>query len=148
MKVKATGESKRRRIRIAELHRVVEPGFVFDVTPERFKVLSGNNRFGAKFVELVEEPFFGEPLPTAEPKVEEFTMPVTEPVVPTPHIEIQPIEPVTDEEPEIYVIEPGKEPVRVDEALKPIEEKVEEPVEEAPKKKRGRKKKEEVEVSE
>ena len=126
MRVRTTNESKRRRVRIAELSKVVDRGFVFEVTPERYEVLAGKNRYGAKFVEPV--------LEENKPSIKE------EPI----KVEPQEITPVVDEEPEIFVIEPGKEPVKVDKDLKPIEE--EEKPEEKPKK-RGRKKKE-VEVSE
>lgn len=126
MRVRTTNESKRRRVRIAELSKVVDRGFVFEVTPERYEVLAGKNRYGAKFVEPV--------LEEDKPSIKE------EPI----KVEPQEIAPVVDEEPEIFVIEPGKEPVKVDKDLKPIEG--EEKPEEKPKK-RGRKKKE-VEVSE
>lgn len=132
MLVVTTSASKDRRVKIRELGKIVGPGIKFDVSPERYAVLAGNNRYRAKFVEAVGEP----PVPTPEPVV-------------TPVVEETP---AVEETPEIWVIEPGKEPVQVDENLEPIKE--EPPVEEVPaeeekpKKKRGRKKKEEVEVSE
>ncbi len=126
MLVVTTSASKDRRIKIREFNKIVGPGIKFDVSPERYKVLAGNNKYRLKFVEAVGEP----PVTTPEPVVEPVK-PVTEK------------EPVAEETPEIWVIEPGKEPVKVDENLAPINEE-----EEKPKKKRSRKKKEEVEVSE
>jgi len=121
MLVVTTSASKDRRVKIQELGRIVGPGVKFEVSPERFKVLAGNNRYRVRFVEAVGEV----PAPTPEP-----VAPVKEEA------------PVVEEEPEIWVIEPGKDPVQVDENLEPIKEEVVE--EEKPKKKRGRKKKTEV----
>lgn len=123
MLVVTTSASKDRRIKIREFNKIVGPGIKFDVSPERYKVLAGNNKYRLKFVEAVGEPPVVTPEPVVEPAVEK--------------------EPVAEETPEIWVIEPGKEPVQVDENLAPIKEE-----EEKPKKKRSRKKKEEVEVSE
>lgn len=123
MLVVTTSASKDRRIKIREFNKIVGPGIKFDVSPERYKVLAGNNKYRLKFVEAVGEPPVTTPEPVVEPAVEK--------------------EPTAEETPEIWVIEPGKEPVKVDENLVPIKEE-----EEKPKKKRSRKKKEEVEVSE
>ena len=115
--VKATSESARRRLKVKELGRIAEEGEVFEVTEERFKVLTGNNRFHSQFVVEI-------------PKTESDELLKRETVeIPTPVIE---------EEPEIFVIEPGKEAVRVDENLQPI---VDEEVTKVEKRKRGRKKK-------
>jgi len=47
----ATDESKKKWVRIAEVNRVVEKGERFEVTPERLKVLQGDNPYGVRFVE-------------------------------------------------------------------------------------------------
>ena len=115
--VKATSESARRRLRVKELGRVAIEGETFEVTDERFKVLAGDNRFHSQFVIEI-------------PKTESDELLKRETVeIPTPVIE---------EEPEIFVIEPGKEAVRVDENLQPI---VDGEVTKVEKRKRGRKKK-------
>ena len=111
--VKATSESARRRLRVKELGRVAVEGETFEVTDERFKVLAGDNKFHAQFV-----------IPADEKVKEPETVKVPEPVV--------------EETPEIFMIEPGKEPVKVDENLQPVKE---EEVIQTEKKKRSRKKK-------
>ena len=134
MLVRTTSASKNRRVKIMELGKIVGPGVQFEVTPERFTVLAGENRYHVRFVEPVEVPV--EPVPVEPVKVPD-----------KPKKEVVPAEEPKElpaEEPEIWVIEPGKEPVQVDENLEPIKEEVEE----KPKKKRSRKKKEEVEVDE
>lgn len=55
MKVKATGEFKRLDVQPKELNTIPEEGKVFEVTEERFNVLSGNNNYNAVFVEKVKE---------------------------------------------------------------------------------------------
>lgn len=55
MKVKATGEYQKRNLTDAVLGRTPKEGEEFEVTEERFKVLSGNNPFKAIFVKAVEE---------------------------------------------------------------------------------------------
>ena len=50
MLVKATEASSRLGIKIKELGRIASTGETFDVTPLRFKVLSGENRFKSVFV--------------------------------------------------------------------------------------------------
>lgn len=125
--VKTTNQSKLRNLRIKELGRIANEGELINVTDERYEILSGKNKYKVPFVVLVEDG--GPDLSTAAAskdgtnkkdfKTEE-------------KIEIK-----TDETPEIFVIEPGQEPVQVDESLSPIQ-KEETPV---PKKKRARKKK-------
>lgn len=137
MLVRTTSASKDRRVKIRELGKVVGPGVKFEVTPERFTVLAGENKFHVRFVEPVEVP---EVQHVESVKVPDTPKKVN---VEVPKEEVKEETLVVEETPEIWVIEPGKEPVQVDESLAPIKE--EEPVvEEAPKKKRGRKKKEEV----
>ena len=133
--VRATNQSKLRNIRIKELGRIAKEGETFTVSDDRYKLLSKDNRFKVPFVVLVKD------LVDIAPEVEG---PVTKVVHSKKEEKIEKKEPevvkvVTEEKPEIFVIEPGQEPVRVDENLEPIKEEV---VEEAPKKKRGRKKKE------
>lgn len=56
MLVKATEMSSKLKVRIKELHRIVNEGEIFDVSPMRFEVLSGKNKFKAVFVkEVVDE---------------------------------------------------------------------------------------------
>ena len=157
MLVRATGASKTLKVKIKELGRIAKEGETFEVTSQRFTVLNGNNRFHAKFVvkavsdgdfdyntvkikkdepkKVNQDPFFKEDIKVA-PKVE------------APKKKLVKSSKVT-EEPEIWIIEPGKEAVQVDKNLNPIEPEVveeepvvEEPVvEETPKKKSGRPKK-------
>ena len=54
MKVKATNKYEEKGIRDNELGRIPKTGEVFEVSEERFKVLSGMNSYGVKFVELLE----------------------------------------------------------------------------------------------
>ena len=70
MKVIATDVSKRYNLRLKELHRVAQPGEIFEVSDERFVYLNGNNPRGYVVVEWYQEP--------EEVKVEEV---VEEPVV-------------------------------------------------------------------
>lgn len=116
--VRATDASKRLKVNIKELGRMANTGEVFQVSDARYSVLSGNNRFHAKFVipapKEVENKV--DITPTKKPST-----PARNPVSHTPTIKI---EPVTDEEPEIWLIEPGKNKVRVDKNLKPIVEDV------------------------
>ena len=55
MLVKATGMSSKLGVRIKELRRIAYEGETFEVTPLRFRILSGENRFRAKFVTEVKE---------------------------------------------------------------------------------------------
>lgn len=50
MLVKATEASSKLGIKIKELGRIASNGETFEVTPLRFKVLSGENRFKSVFV--------------------------------------------------------------------------------------------------
>jgi len=55
MKVKATNEFKKHNVKPQELENIPEEGKEFDVTKERFEILSGDNRFNVVFVEEVKE---------------------------------------------------------------------------------------------
>lgn len=55
MKVKATDEFRRLGVYPIELNSIPEVGKEFEVSDERFVVLSGKNSYNAKFVEAVEE---------------------------------------------------------------------------------------------
>lgn len=128
--VRATNQSRLRNLRVKELGRIANEGETFNVTDERYEVLAKNNRFRVPFVILVQD--LG-PDEVVEPVAKKEVKPVKVEEQ-KPAIEIK-----ADETPEIFVIEPGKEPVKVDENLEPIKEETVEPVE--PKKKRNKKKK-------
>ena len=51
IKVIATDESEKRRVKITELNRVAKKGEMFETTPERAKVLRGDNPYKIKFIE-------------------------------------------------------------------------------------------------
>lgn len=53
MLVKATDMSSKLNVRIKELHRVASPGEQFEVSPMRFEILNGKNRYKAVFVTAV-----------------------------------------------------------------------------------------------
>ena len=55
MKVKATGEWKKRNIKDAGLGRIPEPGEIYEVDAARAEMLMGKNKYKAVFVEEVEE---------------------------------------------------------------------------------------------
>lgn len=55
MKVKATDEYVKRNLKDKELDRIPKAGEVFEVSKERYKVLTKTNTFGVVFVEKVEE---------------------------------------------------------------------------------------------
>lgn len=55
MKVKATEMSSKLKVKIKELHRIVNEGEVFDVSPMRFEILSGKNKFKAVFVKKFDD---------------------------------------------------------------------------------------------
>ena len=55
MKVKATAEYKNRKVIDSELNRIPEAGEIFEVSEERYKVLTKSNKYGVKFVELAEQ---------------------------------------------------------------------------------------------
>jgi len=109
MLVKATKASSNLRVNIRELGRIAKEGETFNVSDARFKVLNGANRFNAQFVTKVEAP---KPVQKSVPAPTSNKAPVKEGNT------------VTNEEPDIWLIEPGKEPVKVDKNLKPIPEKV------------------------
>lgn len=125
--VKATNQSSVRRIRVKELGRIANTGEQFTVTDERYKILSGNNKYRVAFVTLVKN--------VEDVVVSKVDDKKPDPVEKEEKVVLPDIK--VDEEPEIFVIEPGKEPVKVDENLDPII--TDEPKPE--KKKRGRKKK-------
>ena len=52
MLVRATDMSAKLKVRIKELHRIASEGEVFEVTPMRFDVLAGKNKYKAAFVKL------------------------------------------------------------------------------------------------
>lgn len=56
MKVQATDVSKRFKLKIKELGRIAEPDEVFEVTRDRFVVLSGSNPYRAVFVKRYVDP--------------------------------------------------------------------------------------------
>ena len=56
MKVKATAEYEKRGLKDAVLDRIPKKGEVFEVSEERFEILSGKNPFNVRFIEKVEEP--------------------------------------------------------------------------------------------
>ncbi len=56
MKVIATDVSKRYNLRLKELHRVANPGEIFEVTEDRFVYLNGNTPRGYRVVEWYQEP--------------------------------------------------------------------------------------------
>ncbi len=55
MKVKATNQYKKLNVEDKELKRIPKEGEVFEVTEERFKVLSGDNKYKAVFIKAVKE---------------------------------------------------------------------------------------------
>lgn len=55
MKVKATDEYVKRNLKDKELDRIPVAGEIFEVSKERYEVLTGNNSFNTIFVEKVEE---------------------------------------------------------------------------------------------
>lgn len=95
MKVIATDVSKKYNLRLKELHRIANPGEIFETTEDRFVYLNGNNPKGYVVVEWYQEP---------EIKVmEEMIMPeevMPEPVMEEPVIEEPKVEePVVEEKP-------------------------------------------------
>lgn len=66
MKVKATDEYVKRNLKDKELDRIPKAGEIFEVSKERYEVLTGNNPFNAIFVEKVEKVETA----TIKPKVE------------------------------------------------------------------------------
>ena len=55
MKVKATDEYVKRNLKDKELDRIPVAGEIFEVSKERYEVLTCNNPFNTIFVEKVEE---------------------------------------------------------------------------------------------
>ena len=55
MKVKATNNYEKFNVEDKELKRIPKEGEVFEVTEERYKVLSGENKWKVAFVEEVKE---------------------------------------------------------------------------------------------
>lgn len=55
MKVKATNEYVKLNLQDKELNRIPVEGEVFEVSKERYEVLTKTNTFGVVFVEKVEE---------------------------------------------------------------------------------------------
>lgn len=76
MKVIATKEYEERKVMDAELHRIPIEGEEFEITEERYEILTGKNPYGAIFVIKKEEKVAGakdEPIETAKktaPKTE------------------------------------------------------------------------------
>lgn len=66
MKVKATDEYVKRNLKDKELDRIPKAGEIFEVSKERYEVLTCNNPFNTIFVEKVEEVETA----TIKPKVE------------------------------------------------------------------------------
>ena len=96
--VQANGESMRLKVKIKELGRIARNGETFKIEDYRLPILTGSNKFGTPFVSFVRD------------SVD------TSDCVPDVNF-------VEDEEPEIYIVENGGEPIRVDETLTPIVEK-------------------------
>lgn len=55
MRVKALDTYERLNIKDKELNKVIKVGEEFEVTKERFKVLTGNNKYNEIFVEEINE---------------------------------------------------------------------------------------------
>lgn len=55
MKVRATEEYQKRKLQDNELGRIPKAGEEFEVSEERYEVLTKTNKFNAVFVEKVEE---------------------------------------------------------------------------------------------
>lgn len=55
MKVKATDEYVKRNLKDKELDRIPKEGEIFEVSKERYEVLTNNNPYNVIFVEKVEE---------------------------------------------------------------------------------------------
>lgn len=70
MLVKATNKYKELKLKDNELNRIPEQGEQWEVSEERYKVLTQTNKFNAVFVEKVEE---AKEIETATKKVKEET---------------------------------------------------------------------------
>lgn len=55
MKVRATNKYEKLNVQDKELKRILKAGEEFEVSEERYKVLTGNNKYNEVFVEKVEE---------------------------------------------------------------------------------------------
>lgn len=55
MLVKATGKYEELKLKDKELNRIPKKGETFEVTDERFNILTKNNKYNAIFVEKVQE---------------------------------------------------------------------------------------------
>lgn len=55
MKVKATNKYKELNVKDSQLDRIPEAGEEFEITEERYKVLTETNKYKAVFVEKIEE---------------------------------------------------------------------------------------------
>ena len=66
MKVRATDKYEKLNIKDEILNRIPKAGEVFEVSDERFKVLSGNNEYNEVFVEK----YIEVEIATVKPKVE------------------------------------------------------------------------------
>lgn len=55
MKVITTNVSKKFKYKIEELGRIAEPGEIFEVSEDRFKVLNGGNKYRGVFVQKYNE---------------------------------------------------------------------------------------------
>ncbi len=67
MKVRATDKYEKLNVKDKILSRVPKTGEVFEVSDERFKVLSGNNEYNEVFVEKYIEEL---EIATVKPKIE------------------------------------------------------------------------------
>lgn len=76
MKVKATGEFKRIGVFPVELGYIPNEGKEFDVTEERAKVLSGENIYHAKFIEVIKHEVKEVETAAKEEKTEKAVKPV------------------------------------------------------------------------
>lgn len=55
MKVKATNKYKELNVKDSQLDRIPDVGEEFEITEERYKVLTETNKYKAVFVEKIEE---------------------------------------------------------------------------------------------
>lgn len=68
MKVITTNVSKKFKYKIEELGRIAEPGEIFEVSEDRFKVLNGGNKYRGVFVQKYNEPIIVEKTTVQEEK--------------------------------------------------------------------------------
>lgn len=143
--VKATNASHNLKVRIKELGRIATEGEVFQVTDDRYLILAGSNRYKTVFVTAISDKSPITPISTIPKKVESPKASRAKVLQNNDSLIAKIDTTIVDEQPEIWLIEPGKEKVLVDENMIPIVEKAEKVAEEPPKKKRGRPKKSTVE---